>query len=129
MTRDDLVDGAIGGGGLLVALIVGNLVCRGALALLERGGGDGDDRPTGYPGAGRLIGLLERAIAFGCIVAGAPGGIAALLVVKTAARFGETRNDHRFAEQFIVGTLVSLAFAVVAGVVVRAIIGIEPTVP
>lgn len=127
----DAAEVATVGGGLVAVLLVGHAACALALRLLVRGDGSDPDRPRpgGYPRAGRLIGLLERTITYACIVAGAPGGIAALLLVKTAARFGETKDDHRFAEQFIVGTLVSIGVAAAGAVAVRWVADIGAPIP
>ncbi len=61
---------------------------------------------------GRWIGLLERAATYGCIVAGMPGGIAVVMVVKGFGRYPELRTpDIAKGERFIIGTLASLLWA------------------
>ena len=61
---------------------------------------------------GRWIGLLERAAAYACIVAGFAGGIAVVMVVKGFGRYPELRTpDTAKSERFIIGTLASLLWA------------------
>ncbi len=116
--------------GLVLTLVVAHFVCAAVLGCLERSDPDhATDRVDGYRGAGAIIGALERLITFGAVVAGAPAAIAAFLLVKTAARFGEASTDHRFAERFIIGTALSVGIAAVMACVVRWFVGLQAVVP
>jgi hypothetical protein len=75
----------------------------------------------GEPSHGAAIGVVERLLIVGLVLVGHWEGIAGILAVKTIARFGEFSGDggHRFAEQFILGTLTSVALAVFSATLVR----------
>jgi len=71
----------------------------------------------GLPSAGKYIGWLERSLVVTFIVGGYPDGIGLLLAAKALARYPEIKNDdkHHFAEYFLIGTLTSVALALLAG--------------
>jgi hypothetical protein len=77
--------------------------------------------PEGHPGAGRLIGWLERTLIFGFVVAGKPEAAVIVFAAKSIARFASL-DDRRFAEYYLIGSLASLLIAVGAGVAVEAAI-------
>jgi len=60
--------------------------------------------------AGRIIGSLERLIIAIGLVAGSWEVIAAVIALKTVARFQEL-DDKKFAEYFLIGSLCSLFWA------------------
>ncbi len=74
------------------------------------------------PDAGRLIGQLERAHAFGLVTAGYPSGVGFLLAAKSVLRFNATKDDRRVAEYVIIGTLASLGWALAAGLATRLLL-------
>jgi hypothetical protein len=126
----DAVGAVLGSGDLAVIALggLGAVFLGGALVgLLLRSfalaAGQQPDR-SGLANAGRTIGWLERALVFGLLVAGAPAGAAVVVALKTAARFPHF-EDERFAEYYLVGTLLSLGIAAAAGVAVRAALGLE----
>ncbi len=59
---------------------------------------------------GKLIGNLERALIYFLVQTGLPGLIAAVLGIKVVARFRRL-EEPAFAENFLIGTLASLLFA------------------
>lgn len=62
---------------------------------------------------GRWIGRLERLAVFASIVAGYPNGLAVGVAVKALARYPELRSTtSAAAERFIIGTFVSVLWAV-----------------
>lgn len=63
------------------------------------------------PEAGRIIGLLERGLAFILVTAGYPTGVAFLITAKSLLRFNDTRQDRGIAEYVIIGTLASIGWA------------------
>jgi hypothetical protein len=78
---------------------------------------------TGAPGGGRAIGMLERAFAYGGVLLGHPEAAALVVAVKSVARFPEFSKQatgRRFAEYFLVGTLLSIGFALGVGYLIRA---------
>ncbi|MFQ6548878.1 DUF3307 domain-containing protein [Aestuariibius sp. 2305UL40-4] len=74
------------------------------------------------PDAGRLIGQLERALAFGLVTAGYPSGVGFLLAAKSVLRFNASKDDRRVAEYVIIGTLASLGWALGAGLATRLLL-------
>lgn len=59
---------------------------------------------------GTTIGYVERFVLIGSLVAGQPGAIAIVVAIKGLGRFSELENASA-RERFIIGTLVSLAWA------------------
>lgn len=83
-------------------------------------GGDPTDEPVpASPLRGGLaIGVLERAAIAVCVLANFGGGLAVIVAAKGLARYPELRHPGA-AEQFIIGTFVSVLWAVAcAGVAV-----------
>lgn len=65
---------------------------------------------------GLWIGLLERALIAGFIMAGFPTGIAIVVAIKGLGRYPELTKDNPYAaERFMIGTLASLLIAALAG--------------
>ena len=67
------------------------------------------------PGAGRVIGLLERGLIFTFILLGQPGAVGLLIAAKSILRFGAVKDDRALSEYVIIGTLASFGWALVAG--------------
>lgn len=67
--------------------------------------------PEGLPQAGRMIGLLERALIFLMILVGQPAGIGFLIAAKSILRFDTASKDQRASEYVIIGTLASFGWA------------------
>lgn len=86
----------------------GNLACR---LLFHLTGLKGPTRSTSDPRAGRVIGWLERVMIAIGIVGGSWEVIAAVIALKTVARFKEL-DKQLPAEYFLVGSLFSLLWAV-----------------
>lgn len=59
---------------------------------------------------GTTIGYVERFALIGSLIAGQPGAIAIVVAIKGLGRFSELENASA-RERFIIGTLVSLAWA------------------
>ena len=86
--------------------------------------GEESPRPEGEPvpasplRGGLAIGILERAAIAVCVLANFGGGLAVIVAAKGLARYPELRHPGA-AEQFIIGTFVSVLWAVgCAGVAV-----------
>lgn len=82
-------------------------------------GGAGHD--AGHKGAGRLIGILERTLMLPMILYGQWGAIGLLLAAKSIARFEELKV-RKFAEYYLVGTLMSLLVALAVATVLTEIL-------
>ena len=96
----------------------------------EDGADDGDptglaaggDPASGAPAGGKVIGMLERAFAYGGVLVGHPETAALVVALKSVARYPEFkgRNGRKFAEYFLIGTLLSLLVALAVAYLVRA---------
>lgn len=64
---------------------------------------------------GRIIGILERAIALTLVLLGQYGALGLVVAAKALARF-RGLEERDFAEYFLIGTLASLLVALGAGV-------------
>jgi len=75
---------------------------------------------------GAWIGALERLAVVGTLVAGWPEGMAVVLAIKALGRYPELRAGNRpsVAEGFIIGTLVSILWAVACAYVITGGMGI-----
>jgi len=82
-----------------------------------------DDRTMGAIEVirGRVIGVLERAIALTLVLLGQFGALALIVAAKSLARF-KALEDRDFAEYFLIGTLASLLLALMGGVAMRAVL-------
>ena len=71
---------------------------------------------AGRKNAGRMIGYLERIIILLFIIYGQFGSIAFVITAKSVARFKEIENDRSLAEYYLIGTLLSVSFALATAV-------------
>ncbi|PJI91517.1 uncharacterized protein DUF3307 [Yoonia maricola] len=86
----------------------------------------------GLPEAGRMIGLLERALIFLMVMAGQPGGIGFLIAAKSVLRFDTASKDQKAGEYVIIGTLASFGWALLVSFATLSLVtfyGIAPTPP
>ncbi|MBL9051547.1 MAG: DUF3307 domain-containing protein [Tabrizicola sp.] len=72
-----------------------------------------DDEGKSLPGAGRVIGQLERGLIFALVLFGQPEGVGLLIAAKSILRFGAVKDDRRLSEYVIIGTLASFGWALV----------------
>ncbi|PYP70982.1 MAG: hypothetical protein DMD41_13700 [Gemmatimonadetes bacterium] len=70
---------------------------------------------------GRMIGILERAIALTLVLLGQYGALGLIIAAKSLARF-KALEDREFAEYFLIGTLASLLLALLGGLGMRALL-------
>lgn len=89
-------------------------------------GGDGGQTPSGpragekAAARGRLIGIIERILAFLLTLNGAVSALGLLLAAKAIARFRDL-DQRDFAEYVLIGTLLSISIAVGIGFLMRAV--------
>ncbi len=100
--------GVIFGGGYLVRLVTKPLV-RGDLGL----GGQATEE---LQNAGMYIGWLERFLILTSLLLQSPATVGLILTAKAIARFPEFKSK-RFAEYFLIGTLLSLSIGIVGGLI------------
>lgn len=73
------------------------------------------------PGRGRQIGILERMLVLTLLLVGQWGVIGFVLAAKSIARFEELKRQA-FAEYYLIGTLLSVLFAIGTGLALSAIV-------
>jgi hypothetical protein len=66
---------------------------------------------------GRLIGILERTLVYLFVISGQYGAIAIVIGLKSLARFREL-EDRSFAEYFLIGSLLSMAVAILPALLI-----------
>ncbi len=116
----------------LLAIATGLILCvhagGPAVGLLMQG--FEENQPQGLPQAGRMIGILERALIFLMVLAGQPTGIGFLIAAKSVLRFDTASKDQRASEYVIIGTLASFGWALLVSFATLSLItfyGIDPT--
>ncbi len=70
----------------------------------------------GLKGAGTAIGCLERALTLTFVLVGQYEALALILAAKSVARFEELKR-REFAEYYLIGTLSSMVFAMLVGII------------
>ena len=78
---------------------------------------------TGLAGAGKKIGMTERAIILTLALLGEYGAISFVFVAKSMARFEQLKKRH-FAEYYLLGTLLSILFALFVALILQGLITI-----
>ncbi|GAA1048410.1 hypothetical protein [Arthrobacter russicus] len=83
---------------------------------------------TGTPATvlrgGLTIGILERIAVVFCIVFDQPVAIAYVVAIKGLGRYPELKESPAASERFIIGTLASLIWAALVGILGRWLIGL-----
>ena len=69
-------------------------------------------RPDTFPGAGAVIGSLERVLCAIFIGLGQYASIGLIYTAKSIARFKKIEENPKFAEYYLIGTLYSILFVV-----------------
>lgn len=93
------------------------------------------DASKSLPGAGRVIGYLERGLIFALVLFGQAQGVGLLIAAKSILRFGAVKDDRRLSEYVIIGTLASfgwaliVAFATLYTLMLLPPLGISPATP
>jgi Protein of unknown function (DUF3307) len=85
-----------------------------------------EETPVGLRGAGRTIGILERALVFLFVVTNQAEGIGFLIAAKSVLRFGAVGDDRKISEYVIIGTLASFGWAIAAAVATLALLSHLP---
>jgi hypothetical protein len=79
-------------------------------------GATGTETPEQLKNAGMYIGWVERFLIITAIAAQSPAMVGLILTGKSLARFPELK-DARFAEYFLIGTLMSVSIALIGGII------------
>lgn len=70
------------------------------------------DAASGMKNAGAIIGALERIIVCVMVFLGEYASVAVVLTAKSIARYNRLKAEPRFAEYYLIGTLSSIAYAI-----------------
>ncbi len=68
--------------------------------------------------AGALIGVLERCIIFLLLASNQYAAIGFVLTAKSVARYNKIAEEHKFAEYFLLGTLLSTLLVIITYIIV-----------
>ena len=80
---------------------------------VTEGKADGDPgKPDTLPGAGAVIGSLERVLCAIFIGLGQYASIGLIYTAKSIARFKKIEENPKFAEYYLIGTLYSILFVI-----------------
>jgi hypothetical protein len=74
--------------------------------------------------AGLYIGWLERFLVITALLLQSPAMIGLIFTAKSIARYPEFKSE-RFAEYFLIGTLLSLSIAILGGVLLRGLLNLH----
>jgi len=78
----------------------------------------------GLEGAGAMIGILERVFTLTLVLVGQYMALGLILTAKSIARFEELK-DRKFAEYYLIGTLSSMLFATLIGILTLWLVNIR----
>lgn len=106
--------GVIFGGGYLIRALTRPLSESLKLNHSEKPGG-------AMQSAGLYIGWLERFLLLTALLMQSPGTAGLILAAKAIARYPEFKSE-RFAEYFLIGTLLSFSLAVLGGAVLAKVV-------
>ena len=82
----------------------------------------GDESTASLRNAGMYIGWLERSLVLTAMILRSPATVGLVLAAKSIARFPELGKSERFAEYFLIGTLLSLLAAIFGGIVLLKVL-------
>ena len=72
------------------------------------------------------IGIMERILILAFITTGQLSAVGFLIAAKSVFRFNDTREDgSKKTEYFLLGTLISFAFATVVGLTINYLVGLD----
>ena len=97
-----------------LVVIIGGYLIRLMLRRYEK-----EVETSGLRGAGMVIGIVERIMVLTFVLVDQYTAITVIFAAKSIARFNELK-DRKMAEYYLIGTLSSITFALLAGIVVRA---------
>jgi len=102
------------GGGYLIRSLVSSL----AAGVKSHSQGSASEQ---LQNAGLYIGWLERFLVVTALLVQSPATVGLILTAKSIARYPEFKSE-RFAEYFLIGTLLSISMAILGGVLLAKLI-------
>ena len=106
--------GVVFGGGYLIRILVRSLAAGVKSHSPER-------TSEQLENAGLYIGWLERFLVITALLLQSPATVGLILTAKSIARYPEFKSE-RFAEYFLIGTLLSISIALVGGALLAKLI-------
>ncbi|NUH66291.1 DUF3307 domain-containing protein [Sulfitobacter sp. S0837] len=103
--------------GLIAATFAGGPAVGGLMARYKA-----QAQPDGLDNAGRIIGLLERALIYLMVMVGDPIGIGFLIAAKSILRFDTASQSREISEYVIIGTLASFGWALTIAFATQSLI-------
>ena len=110
---ETLIKGIVYSLGYLIAVFLGAPLVRSILSTLELSE-EHKETLAGIKGAGKIIGMIERVLTITFIYLNEPTAIAIVFAAKSIVRF-ESAKQRPFAEYYLIGTMVSITFALLVG--------------
>ncbi len=80
-----------------------------------------DVETSGLKSAGMVIGVVERVMVLTFVLVNQYTAITVIFAAKSIARFNELK-DRKMAEYYLIGTLASITFALLVGIITREIL-------
>jgi len=77
---------------------------------------------SGLKSAGMSIGIIERILILTFVILNQYTAITIIFAAKSIARFNELK-DRKTSEYYLIGTLLSITFALITGIIIRFLIG------
>jgi len=71
---------------------------------------------------GKYIGMLERLLIFILVLTNSLEGVTFLFAAKSITRYKRISEEQNFAEYYLIGTLLSIIWALTVGLGLRAIL-------
>jgi hypothetical protein len=111
-------------GGLIAVPAGATVVGRWVQPFREALAHESRERQQGLEQAGKWIGMLERLLVFAAVLGHVESLIGFVIAAKAVLRLPEARETHsrQLAEYYLVGSLASLAWALLTAFAVRALI-------
>lgn len=81
--------------------------------------------PESLANAGKWIGIIERVIVFLLVLVGQYAAISLLIAAKGIIRFNEKDRPEVKTEYLVIGTLLSITIAMIAGLIVKTMISLK----
>ena len=107
--------------GFVISIFLGSPIVEYILSKLTLS----EEHRRGIKGAGKIIGMIERALVIILIYMNQPTAIAIIFMAKSIIRF-EQSKEREIAEYYLVGTLSSITFALIIGVLVDQLVNLIP---
>jgi len=105
--------------GLIAATLAGGPAVGGLMTPYKA-----QAQPDGLDNAGRIIGLLERALIYLMVMLGEPTGIGFLIAAKSILRFDTVSQSREISEYVIIGTLASFGWALIMAFATQSLINL-----